>query len=194
MHTHTYTTHTHFFVRSNRTTWEEPCKNPVLNQVHVRRSISKTFYGPAPKTSRYLAHLGLISWRPECRWSSTAGRSLLLQVGLGQALELAGELLQYLQSFLVALVYRTEGLRELSVQQIRGQALTLAELRPVRQVVELPLQVQRLLRDLQELSKILLQLLVNSTPLYNMVSDGSGGGGTNASKDGNKSQVQSFNI
>lgn len=96
---------------------------------------------------------------------------LLLQVGLGQVLELAGELLQYLQTFLVALVYRAEGVRELSVQQIRGRALTLVELRPVRQVLELPLQVQRLLRDLQELSKILLQLLVNSTPLYNMVSE-----------------------
>lgn len=93
-------------------------------------------------------------------------------MGLGQVLELAGELLQYLQSFLVALVYRTEGMRELSVQQIRVQALALVELRPVRQVLELPLQVQKLLRDLQELSKILLQLLINSTPLYKMVSGG----------------------
>lgn len=93
-------------------------------------------------------------------------------MGLGQVLELAGELLQFLQTFLVALVYRTEGMRELSVQQIRVQALTLAELRPLRQVLELPLQVQKLLKDLQELSKILLQLLVNSTPLYNMVSEG----------------------
>lgn len=95
-------------------------------------------------------------------------------MGLGQVLELAGELMQYLQTFLVALVYRTEGMRELSVQQIRGQALALVELRPVRQVLELPLQVQKLLRDLQELSKIMLQLLVNSTPLYNMVSEGGG--------------------
>lgn len=95
---------------------------------------------------------------------------ILLQVGLGQVLELAGQLLQFLQTFLVALVYRTEGMRELGVQQIRGQALALVELRPVRQVLELPLQVQKLLRDLQELSKILLQLVVNSTPLYNMVS------------------------
>lgn len=93
-------------------------------------------------------------------------------MGLGQVLELAGKLLQFLQTFLVALVYRTEGIRELTVQQIRGQALILAELRPVRQVLELPLQVQKLLKDLQELSKILLQLVVNSTPLYNMVSGG----------------------
>lgn len=97
-------------------------------------------------------------------------------MGLGQVLELAGELLQYLQTFLVALVYRAEGVRELSVQQIRGRALTLMELSPVRQVLELPVQVQKLLKDLQELSKILLQLLVNSTPLYNMVSGGRGQG------------------
>lgn len=111
---------------------------------------------------------------------------LLLQVGLGQVLELAGELLQYLQTFLVALVYRAEGVRELSVQQIRGRALTLAELRPVRQVLELPLQVQRLLKDLQELSKILLQLLVNSTPLYNMVSEGRGAAGRGLNTRGGK--------
>lgn len=124
----------------------------------------------------------MLNNRFQCRWSSTAGWFLLLQVGLGQVLELSGELLQYLQNFLVALVYRTEGLRELSVQQIRGQALTLVEFRPVRQVLELPLQVQRLLKDLQELSKILLQLLVNSTPLYNMVSGGGDGGEINASQ------------
>lgn len=91
------------------------------------------------------------------------------QVGLGQVLELVGELLQYLQAFLVAVVYRAESVRELSVNQIRGQALMLAELRPVRQVRQLPVQIQQLLRDLQDLSRILLQLLVNTTPLYDMV-------------------------
>lgn len=98
--------------------------------------------------------------------SSSAAPS---QVGLGQVLELVGELLQYLQAFLVAVVYRVESMRELSVNRIRGQALMLAELRPVRQVRQLPVQIQQLLRDLQELSRILLQLLVNTTPLYNMV-------------------------
>ena len=92
-----------------------------------------------------------------------------LQVGLGKVLQVVGELLQYLQGLLVALVYRAEGLRELTLTGVKGQAALLAEMRPVRQIRELPVQIQQLLRDLQELSKILLQLLINATPLYNMV-------------------------
>lgn len=88
---------------------------------------------------------------------------------MGKVLELVGELLQYLQGLLVALVYRAESLRELTMTGVRGQVVMLAELRPVRQIIELPVQIQQLLRDLQELSKILLQLVINATPLYNMV-------------------------
>ena len=95
-----------------------------------------------------------------------------MQVGLSRVLELVGELLHHLQNLLVALVYRAEHLRELSMNQIRSQAAKLVELSPVRQVRELPLQIQQLLRDLQELSKLLLQLVINATPLYNMVSPG----------------------
>lgn len=91
-------------------------------------------------------------------------------MGLGQVLELVGDLLQYLQSLLVALVYQTESLRELTLNRVKSQAAMLAELSPVRQVRELPVQIQQLLRDLQEMSKILLQLVINATPLYNMVS------------------------
>ncbi|KAM9353590.1 perilipin 6 [Symphorus nematophorus] len=90
-------------------------------------------------------------------------------VGLSQVLELLGELLRYLQSLLVALVYRAESLRELALNGVREQATMLVELRPVRQIVELPVRIQQLLRDLQELSKILLQLVINATPLYNML-------------------------
>uniref|UniRef100_A0A3Q2Y6C7 Perilipin 6 n=1 Tax=Hippocampus comes TaxID=109280 RepID=A0A3Q2Y6C7_HIPCM len=90
-------------------------------------------------------------------------------VGLGTVLEVLGELLQYLQRLLVALVYRTERLRELSLGRVREQAVVLAELRPVRQIRELPLQVRHLLGDLQKLSKILLQLVINTTPLYDLV-------------------------
>ncbi|XP_060936793.1 perilipin 6 [Limanda limanda] len=91
------------------------------------------------------------------------------KVGLSRVLELVGELLQNLQNLLVALVYRAEHLRELTMTQIKSQAAMLVELSPVRQVRELPLQIQQLLRDLQELSKLLLQLVVNATPLYNML-------------------------
>lgn len=92
-----------------------------------------------------------------------------LQVGLGQVLELVGELLRYLQTLVVAVVYRAESVRELAVSGIKTQAAVIAELRPVRQIRELPAQIQQLLRDLQELAKILLQLVINTTPLYNMV-------------------------
>ncbi|XP_037130865.1 perilipin 6 isoform X1 [Syngnathus acus] len=91
-------------------------------------------------------------------------------VGLAAILDLLGELLRNLRSLLVALVYRAESLREMSLGRVREQAVVLAELRPVRQVRELPLQVRRLLGDLQELSKILLQLVINATPLYDLVS------------------------
>ncbi|TKS82772.1 Perilipin-5 Lipid storage droplet protein 5 [Collichthys lucidus] len=90
-------------------------------------------------------------------------------VGLGQVLELVGQLLQYLQRLLVALLFQTESLRELSLNRVKGQAVMLAELRPVRQIRELPVQIQQLLQDLQELSKIVLQLVINATPLYNML-------------------------
>ena len=92
------------------------------------------------------------------------------QVGLTRVLVLVGELLQSLQSLLVALLYQAEGLRVLTLTQIRGQAAMLAELSPVRRLRELPVQIQQLLGDLQELSKLLLQLVINTTPLYNMVS------------------------
>ncbi|XP_037639548.1 perilipin 6 [Sebastes umbrosus] len=91
------------------------------------------------------------------------------KVGLGWVLELVGELLLYLQSFLVALVYRTESLRELTLSGVKSQAVMLAELRPIRQIRDLPVQIQQLLGDVQELSKILMQLVINATPLYNML-------------------------
>ncbi|XP_057690162.1 perilipin 6 isoform X1 [Corythoichthys intestinalis] len=90
-------------------------------------------------------------------------------MGLGAVMKLLGDLLQYLQRLLVALVYRTESLRELGLGRIREQALMLVELRPVQQIREFPLQVRQVLVDLRELSRILLQLLINATPLYKML-------------------------
>ena len=81
-----------------------------------------------------------------------------------------GLVLQRLQILYVALVFRVEALRDLALGQIRRQAQALVELGPVRQVRELPAQVQLLLGEVQELGMIALQLLVNTTPLYNMVS------------------------
>ncbi|KAK5921535.1 hypothetical protein CgunFtcFv8_018893 [Champsocephalus gunnari] len=91
------------------------------------------------------------------------------EVGLGLVLDLSGDLLLVLQRLLVALVYRTENVRERMISEVKGRAAMLAELRPVRQISELPVQIQQLLGDLQELTKILLQLVINATPLYTML-------------------------
>ncbi|XP_039662952.1 perilipin 6 [Perca fluviatilis] len=91
------------------------------------------------------------------------------KVGLGWVLQTVGQLLQYLQSLLVALAYRAERLRELTLSQLRGRAAMLAELRPVRRIRELPPQIQQPLGDLLELSQMLLQLVINGTPLYNLL-------------------------
>ncbi|XP_047453620.1 perilipin 6 [Mugil cephalus] len=95
------------------------------------------------------------------------------KAGLSKVLDLADELLHFLQSLLVALVYRAESLREDTLGGVRDRAATLVELTPLRQIRELPVQIQQMLRDLQELSKILLQLVVNSTPLYSMLQQSS---------------------
>uniref|UniRef100_A0A147AL76 Perilipin 5 n=1 Tax=Fundulus heteroclitus TaxID=8078 RepID=A0A147AL76_FUNHE len=95
------------------------------------------------------------------------------QVGLTWVLKTTGELLQYLQNLLVALLFRAEGLRETIVRGIIERAAMLAELTLVRQVRQLPVQIQQVLRDLQELSKILLQFVINTTPLYNMLQQSS---------------------
>lgn len=93
-----------------------------------------------------------------------------LQVGLLQVLKLSGDLLQFLQGLLMALVYQAEALREASLNAVRVRATMLAELRVVRQVRGVPVQIQELLQELREVAKIILQLVVNTTPLYNMVS------------------------
>uniref|UniRef100_A0AAV2MEP7 Perilipin 6 n=1 Tax=Knipowitschia caucasica TaxID=637954 RepID=A0AAV2MEP7_KNICA len=90
-------------------------------------------------------------------------------VGLGLVLNLAGDLLQSLQSLVVALLYRGENLRESAVVEIRTRAQLLVQSGPVQTVLELPDQIQNLVRDLQELSKLLLQLLINATPLYSLI-------------------------
>lgn len=92
-----------------------------------------------------------------------------MQVGLGLVLELVTELLQVMQKLLVSTVYRLEGVREAALSATRSQVAVLAELGPVRRIRELPSQVQQLLLDLQELSRIFLQLVINTTPLYNLV-------------------------
>ena len=83
---------------------------------------------------------------------------------------MVGSVLQRLQLLYVYQVLRLDVVRRLALDQLKAQVRVLAELGPVKQLLGLPAQVQFVVADLQELGKILLQLLVNSTPLYNMVS------------------------
>nr|XP_049585735.1 perilipin 6 isoform X2 [Syngnathus scovelli] len=155
-----------------------------LDDVLSRLESAAAYYMPLPPTLRREWEMRVQAYEDEDDSDEpgpwTRVRSLLLsislqlyhrmfKVGLAAILDLLGELLWNLRSLLVALVYRAESLRETSLGHVRKQAVALAELRPVRQVRELPLQVRRLLGDLQELSKILLQLVINATPLYDLL-------------------------
>ncbi|CAL8288326.1 unnamed protein product [Merluccius merluccius] len=91
------------------------------------------------------------------------------KVGLGGVVDMMSFLLYQLQLFLMALLFRAKALRELALTQVKGQMAMLAELSVARQLRGLPSQVNEVLVDLQELAKVLLQLLINSTPLYAML-------------------------
>ncbi|XP_021413452.2 perilipin 6 isoform X1 [Oncorhynchus mykiss] len=91
------------------------------------------------------------------------------RIGLSRLLEVVGSVLQRLQLLYVYQVLRLDVVRRLALDQLKAQVRVLAELGPVKQLLGLPAQVQLVVADLQELGKILLQLLVNSTPLYNML-------------------------
>ncbi|XP_064804246.1 mucin-4-like [Oncorhynchus masou masou] len=91
------------------------------------------------------------------------------RIGLSRLLEVVGSVLQRLQLLYVYQVLRLDIMRRLALDQLKAQVRVLAELGPVKQLLGLPAQVQLVVADLQELGKILLQLLVNSTPLYNML-------------------------
>ncbi|KAM9309929.1 perilipin 6 [Pholidichthys leucotaenia] len=91
------------------------------------------------------------------------------KVGLLKAVEGAGDLLNFLQSFLVALLYRAEGLRAASLSALRVRAAALARLTPIRQIRGAPAQVQHLFGEMTELSRLILQMVINVTPLYNVL-------------------------
>uniref|UniRef100_A0A4W5QYI8 Perilipin 6 n=1 Tax=Hucho hucho TaxID=62062 RepID=A0A4W5QYI8_9TELE len=91
------------------------------------------------------------------------------RMGLSRLLEVVGSVLQRLQLLYVSQVLPLEAVRRLALDQLKAQVQVLAELGPVKQLLGLPAPVQLVVADLQELGKILLQLLVNSTPLYNML-------------------------
>ncbi|MGH0185164.1 UNVERIFIED_CONTAM: hypothetical protein FKN15_017054 [Acipenser sinensis] len=75
----------------------------------------------------------------------------------------------------VAQVFRLQSLWTLAGSRLAARARILASLRPFS--LSLPSGAQAVLsmvmRDLSEMGKILLQLLINTTPLYNLLKEGS---------------------
>ncbi|KAL0984879.1 hypothetical protein UPYG_G00149870 [Umbra pygmaea] len=111
----------------------------------------------------------LLKLRHRLEWTITMLQDAADRLGLSRLLAVVGFMLQRLQQLYVSQVLRLKALRRLALEQLKAKAQVLAELRPVKQILGLPAQLQQVVADLQELGKILLQLLINSTPLYNMI-------------------------
>ncbi|XP_072535256.1 perilipin 6 [Salminus brasiliensis] len=90
-------------------------------------------------------------------------------VGLTGLLEGVWSLLQLLLSLYTAQVQRVEALRSLLLAQFRAGVQALKEFPLVQQLLTLPAQVRTVVDDLLELGQILIQLLINTTPLYDLV-------------------------
>ncbi|XP_026140646.1 perilipin 6 [Carassius auratus] len=90
-------------------------------------------------------------------------------VGLTQLMAMVESLLQLLLSFYTTQVYRVEELRSLLMAQLTSGIQALKVLPPVQQILALPTQVRTIMNDLLELGQILIQLLINTTPLYDLV-------------------------
>ncbi|XP_066538377.1 perilipin 6 [Hoplias malabaricus] len=94
-------------------------------------------------------------------------------VGLTGLLEGVWSLLHLLQSVYTAQVQRAEALQSLLLDQFSMGAQALKELPPVQQLLTLPTQVRTVMDDLLELGQILIQLLINTTPLYDLLQQSS---------------------
>lgn len=90
-------------------------------------------------------------------------------VGLKKLMEMVEMLLQLLLSFYSTRVHHVEELRSLLVSRLTAGLQALTVWPPVQQMLVLPTQVHTLMNDLLELGQILIQLLINTTPLYDLV-------------------------
>ncbi|XP_051574419.1 perilipin-2-like [Myxocyprinus asiaticus] len=90
-------------------------------------------------------------------------------VGLMRLMEMVTSLLQLLLTFYISQVHRIEELRSLLMAQLASGIQALKGLPPVQQMLDLPAQVRNIMSDLLELGQILIQLLINTTPLYDLV-------------------------
>ncbi|KAJ8398488.1 hypothetical protein AAFF_G00427430 [Aldrovandia affinis] len=107
-------------------------------------------------------------------------RALLLRTSLQRDLRMLGDLSAQLNVTVSATILLSQQLlaelvapKNLVKAQLSEVTRMILELYPVSLALSLPRVAQQnlmmLMSDLQELSKILLQLLINTTPLYNML-------------------------
>ncbi|KAI4892413.1 hypothetical protein NFI96_019346, partial [Prochilodus magdalenae] len=94
-------------------------------------------------------------------------------VGLTGLLESVWSLLQLLLSLYTAQVQRVEALGSVLLGQFSEGVKVLKELPVVQQLLTLPAQVRIVVDDLLELGQILIQFLINTTPLYDLVQQAS---------------------
>ncbi|XP_030638975.1 perilipin 6 [Chanos chanos] len=90
-------------------------------------------------------------------------------VGLTRLMQWVMSLLQLLFGFYVSQMQRATEARTRILSELRTQAQVLLDLPPVQQALAVPTQLQGLMTDLLELGQILVQLLINTTPLYHML-------------------------
>ncbi|XP_051999302.1 perilipin-5-like [Xyrauchen texanus] len=91
------------------------------------------------------------------------------KVGLMRLMEMVTSLLLLLLTFYTDQVHRIEELRSLLMAQLSSGIKALKGLPPVQQMLNLSAQVRNIMNDLLELGQILIQLLINTTPLYDLV-------------------------
>ncbi|XP_007249892.2 perilipin 6 [Astyanax mexicanus] len=94
-------------------------------------------------------------------------------VGLTGLLEGVWSLLQLLLSLYTAQVQRVQALQSLILAQFSAGVQALKEFPTVQQLLTLPDQVRTVMDDLLELGQILIQLLINTTPLYDLIQQSS---------------------
>lgn len=90
-------------------------------------------------------------------------------MGLTGLLEAVWSLLQLLLVFYTAQAQRVEALRSLLLAQFGAGVQALKELPVMQQLLTMPAQMRTVMDDLLELGQILIQLLINTTPLYDLV-------------------------
>ncbi|XP_062393946.1 perilipin 6 [Sardina pilchardus] len=90
-------------------------------------------------------------------------------LGLTKMMEVVVNMLQNLMAFYMSQVNGIRGLRDTALGTLSDLVQTFLKLPPVAQIQALPAQVGEVATSLRELSRVLIQLLINTTPLYNMV-------------------------